>query len=244
VKIAETILQTGQVTCHNARGESIACADSGQDAEFRKGLCWPARRFAPQGGRALDELTGLVWSRDANLPEYPLTWPEALEWVTSCNHEKTFGCRDWRLPNRRELRSLISHQEKRPALPAGHPFIHVFPSWYWSSTSATINPAHAWYVNMDGGRMFYGGKDQSFFVWPVRGACNSVVPRTGQRHCYDETGVEIPCPGSGQDNEQRCGLEWPEPRFEAARDTVLDHLTSRCWSRLAASQHQRVGITR
>lgn len=29
-------------------------------------------------------------------------------------------------------------------------------------SSAAISPSHAWYVSMDGGRMFYGGTDQSF----------------------------------------------------------------------------------
>lgn len=71
------------------------------------------------------------------------------------------------------------------------------------------------------------------FFTPRRRACNGVVPGTGQRHCYDEMGVEIPCPGSGQGNEQRRGVEWPEPRFDATCDTVLDHLTSKCWTRLA-----------
>jgi hypothetical protein len=85
------------------------------------------------------------------------------------NREQRFGQRDWRMPNRRELRSLLSLQAKLPALPEGHPFIDVFNGWYWTSTTATISPAHAWYVALDGARMFYGGKDQSFMLWPVRG---------------------------------------------------------------------------
>lgn len=235
VKTAQTILQTGQLTCHDARGERIACIGSGQDAEYRKGLEWPESRFLPQGGVVLDKLTGLVWSRDANPAEYPLTWPEALYWVDRINDEQMLGFRDWRLPNRRELRSLISHQSKRPALPANHPFVNLFSNWYWSSTTAAVSPAHAWYVDMDGGRMFYGGKDQSFMLWPVRGAGSSILPATGQGHCYDEMGIEIPCQCSSQDGEQRYGVPWPEPRFKVEDDSVTDHLTGMYWTRLADS---------
>ena len=32
----------------------------------------------------------------------------------------------------------------------------------------TDSPAHAWYVALDGARMYYGGKDQSFMLWPAR----------------------------------------------------------------------------
>lgn len=59
---------------------------------------------------------------------------------------------DWRLPNRRELRSLLSFQIRRPPLPPGHPFDGVFPSWYSTSTSVAVAPNHAWYVNLDGAR--------------------------------------------------------------------------------------------
>ncbi len=52
----------------------------------------------------------------------------------------------------------------------------VFNGWYWTSRAAAISPAHAWYVALDGARMFYGGKDQSFM--PVRTA-NSVTAPCG-----------------------------------------------------------------
>ena len=152
-------LQTGQRTCHEVSGDEISCQGSGQDAEFIKGIPWPPRRFEIANGTVVDRLTGLVWLQDANLAEYPLTWQEALEFVADMNHQHVLGYQDWRLPNRRELRSLVSHQTKQPALPEDHPFKNVFQGWYWSSTTAAISPAHAWYVHMEGARMFYGGKD-------------------------------------------------------------------------------------
>jgi len=35
------------------------------------------------------------------------------------NRGTHLGFSDWRLPNRRELRSLLDHQTRRPALPGG-----------------------------------------------------------------------------------------------------------------------------
>lgn len=229
LRAVSCILQTGQHSCHDAAGREITCRGSGQDGEFHIGSPWPEPRFETRGDTVLDRLTGLCWSRDANLAEFPLTWAEAFACVDALNQAGALGHRDWRLPNRRELRSLLCHQASRPALPAGHPFLHVFPGWYWTSTSAAISPAHAWYVHMDGGRMFYGGKDQSYLLWPVRGAGNGVLPATGQRSCYDTTGAEIPCAGSGQDAALGQGRPWPRPRFIPQADGVLDALTGLVW---------------
>lgn len=226
-------LQTGQKTCHDSLGWDIPCAGSGQDAEFSQGVPWPQPRFEARDQIVLDQLTGLVWPRDANPAEFPLTWQEAFDFVARMNRDGALGYSDWRVPNRRELRSLVSHQTSRPALSAGHPFRNVFASWYWTSTSAVIRPAHAWYVHMEGARMFYGGKDQSYLVWPVRGAGNSILPVTGQGRCFDVSGREIPCGGSGQDGELRTGHAWPALRFSVVGDGVIDQLTGLGWRRRA-----------
>ncbi len=177
----------------------------------------------------LDRLTGLVWSRDALPAGFPLEWQEALEFVADLNARAWLGRWDWRLPNRRELRSLMSYQSRMPALPEGHPFVNVFSGWYWSSTTAAIAPNHAWYVHMEGARMFYGGKDQSYMVWPVRGRGNGLLAATGQRDCFDAGGNPVPCAGSGQDGELRMGRAWPLHRFEVTETGVLDRLSGLLW---------------
>lgn len=224
-------LWTGQRSCHDVAGREIPCAGSGQDAETRRGSPWPDPRFQVTGELVTDAATGLIWTRRANYGEFPMTWAEALDFVRAMNRERAFGHADWRLPNRRELRSLISLQTRKPALPERHPFADVFLGWYWSSTTAMISPAHAWYVHLEGGRMFYGGKDQSYLVWPVRGEGNGTLPVTGQRRCFDSDGEEIPCAGSGQDAEWCRGRPWPSPRFEPQGETVLDRLTGLHWRR-------------
>jgi hypothetical protein len=223
-------LSTGQHSCHDREGAPVPCPGSGQDGAFKAGQPWPEPRFAVTEEQVEDRLTGLIWPQNANPGDFPLNWQEALAYVSELNASHYLGHNDWRLPNRRELRSLISHQTRRPALPDPHPFIEVFANWYWSSTSAAQHPDHAWYVNLDGGRMFYGGKDQAYMVWPVRGQGNGLLPRTGQRQCYDSQGRLIDCADSGQDGEHLNGRDWPTPRFETQADgTILDRLTGLLW---------------
>ena len=224
---------TGQHSCHDQEGRQIPCAGSGQDGEIRAGIPWPEPRFRLEGELVLDRLTGLQWPQDAAPAEFPLTWEEALAFVRTLNDENWLGQNDWRLPNRRELRSLMSYQTRRPALPEGHPFRNLFSGWYWTSTTAAIAPEHAWYVHMEGARMFFGGKDQSYMVWPVRGAGNGLLAATGQRRCHGPSGNLMECAGSGQDGEYRMGRPWPEPRFEVRGSWVLDQLTGLRWRRQA-----------
>ena len=223
------ILQTGQQTCYDEHGRELDCVRTSQDGRFRHGLAWPEARFQTDDQLVLDRLSGLVWPRDANLGEFPMTWPEAMEFVAGMNREQSLGFTDWRLPNRRELRSLVSYQAKRPALPQGHPFVNVVLGWYWTSTSAAINPAYAWYVHMEGARMFYGRKDQYYLTWPVRAGDSGRFFHTGQGRCHDQHGRETDCTGTLQDGAIRFGTAWPWPRFLVREDSVLDKLTGLHW---------------
>ena len=226
-------LNTGQSSCYQTDGAEIACAGSGQDAEEAPGIPWPEPRFISFGGVVRDALTGLVWTEKANFTELPVDWPEALDQVRRMNRESFAGHRDWRLPNRRELRSLISYQTRDPALPRPHPFRDVFLGWYWTSTTAAIHPAYAWYVHLEGGRMFYGRKTEYRLLWPVRGPGIGVLPRTGQQRCFDVDGTPIQCRETGQDGDLQAGVQWPEPRFRAYAERVFDGLTGLTWSRRA-----------
>lgn len=227
------LLQTGQKNCYDEAGQEIVCRGSGQDGEYRSGAPWPEPRFVVLDETVCDRLTGLLWTRDANPNGFPVAWQEALDLIAAMNRDNYLGSSDWRLPNRLELRSLMSYQSKKPALPAGHPFVNIFLGWYWSSTSAAINPAYAWYVHLEGARMFYGRKDQYYLFWPVRGTGNGLLHCTGQTQCYDSRGRTISGQGSGQDGELRLGHPWPVPRFAPEEAIVLDRLTNLLWTRRA-----------
>jgi hypothetical protein len=159
-----------------------------------------------------------------------MPWREAFGWLEELNRSGFGGRRDWRLPNRRELRSLISYQTRDPALPTGHPFLRPFLSWYWSSTSAARHRRYAWYVHLEGGRMFFGRKDEDHLVWPCRGV-SAVLPATGQAESFHDAGAA----GAdvADDGRLRAGVPWPEPRFELRGEVVCDRLTGLDWTRSA-----------
>lgn len=163
-------LGTGQTSCHDEVGRIIPCAGSGQDAEFRAGIPWPAPRFEVRREIVLDRLTGLIWTRHANLAEYPMTWPETLDFVAGMNRERALGFSDWRLPNINELESLVDCSAHGPALPVGHPFNNV-RDVYWSSTTSLYEPDWAWALYLDKGAVGVGQKRQAWFcVWAVSNA--------------------------------------------------------------------------
>ena len=232
-RLSNTLAATGQAGCYDTEGQVIPCDGTGQDAAYRRGAGWDdEQRLQIQNHQVTDTLTGLIWPRDANIAEFPVNWQEALDLAQQLNRQVYLGATDWRLPNRRELRSLISHQTGKPALPQPHPFKNLFQHWYWSSTSFAGSPRHAWYVSLHGGRMFYGGKDQSFMFLPVRGRGNELILASGQRDCFDVNGDSLTdCAGSGQDGEYQFGRSWPVPRFEPNETGIKDHLTGLVWHR-------------
>nr|WP_320009739.1 DUF1566 domain-containing protein [uncultured Desulfobulbus sp.] len=227
------ILSSGQQSCFEQTGQEKNCTGTGQDGEFCRGIAWPKPRFRVEDTVVFDQLSGLYWTRSVNIGGFPCTWNEAFEQVAALNQEQYGGYGDWRLPNRNELHSLLSYADKKPALPAGHPFTDIFLGWYWTSTTAAINPAYAWAVQLEGARLFYGRKDQAYLFWPVRGEGNGHVPETGQQLCFDHQGQRIACANTGQDGELRLGTAWPQPRFALKDDLVTDHLTGLTWARTA-----------
>jgi hypothetical protein len=103
------------------------------------------------------------------------SWIIALSYSNSledgeCELTDGSSAGDWRLPNHRELYSLIDAKENAPALPSGHPFTNVEFNFYWSSTTTASYTGDAWLVNMNAGNVYNLTKASgSFYVWPVRG---------------------------------------------------------------------------
>ena len=164
------LLVTDQTTCFDAHGNEIDCRGSGQDGESGGQRPTTADRFHPSGDVIEDRWTGLQWHQNANLPEFPLSWPEAFDYIRQMNAAAVAGINHWRLPARGELFSLVSHQNINPALPENHRFVDVFNGYYWTQTECARLPSQAWYIHLGGGRVYRGMKHGSYMVWPVAGA--------------------------------------------------------------------------
>ena len=100
--------QTGQTTCSDESGSVISCTDTGQDGDELVGVAWPSPRFTDNGDSTVtDNLTGLVWTLDANLSGTS-TWLDSLIYVAGMNAGTypNYGYTDWRIPSINDLKAL------------------------------------------------------------------------------------------------------------------------------------------
>lgn len=173
--------KTGQTTYYGDR----------DDGELQRGVAWPNPRFTDNNnGTVTDNLTNLVWLKNANCAGTTRNWTTALSDITSLNTAGTMNGNlcgdtsnggshqtDWRLPNVLELMSLVAWGYSNPALAntagtakwsEGQPFTGVQSSSYWSSTTFADNTVYAWFVFMGYGSVSYSFKTSTYPVWPVR----------------------------------------------------------------------------
>ena len=157
------VSQTGQTLCYDAYNNVIQCTATGQDGAYGAGVAWPTSRFFDNlDGTISDQFTDLMWTTNAATagpdpattpdPTFCVagvvkTWEDALTFVKTCLNSATspyLGYRDWRLPNKNELASLLDRSQSNPSIPAGHPFLNVVTSGtyptaagHWTSTTST-----------------------------------------------------------------------------------------------------------
>ena len=230
--------KTGQTDCYNAAGGVIDCAGTGQDGNFQEGATWPASRFTDHGnGTVTDELTGLMWTKDANAPGpsacYPggyKPWHGTYTHIQCMNDRSYLGYNNWRLPNRKELRSLVDYSRSSPALPPGHPFLNVQTDYeYRSSTGVAYltGSAYSWVVSIDTGDISTGWNGHGYYIWPVRGG-----PRYYGVHIVKQgagTGLITSIP-SGIDCGATCSAEFIEGRVITLTASPSEGSTFSGWS--------------
>ena len=91
-------------------------------------------------GTITDRATGLMWMK--NDSGKPMNWQEALAWAENLNDA---GYSDWRLPNAKELQSIVDYDRAPDATkrsqrgPAIDPVFNLTEpeSWFWTSTTHT-----------------------------------------------------------------------------------------------------------
>jgi len=175
---------------HAASGD-----DLGDDASVSAG--WPGKGQAETGRWSLvayggqnimvqDKATGLIWQRRGDMPsstnnsesggstQSSCLWEAAFDYVESLNADSYGGRTDWRLPNIKELMSIVNYQFFNPATyteanGTGY-FTATQSDLYWSSTTYAGFTGLAWYVDFYGGDVNVGDKTSvTYYVRAVRG---------------------------------------------------------------------------
>ena len=118
-----------------------------------------------EDGTVTDTSTGMMWQQ-ATTSE-GLGWEEAL---CHCDALSLAEFSDWRLPNWKELQSIVSYETDDPAINTTY-FPNTFVSGYWSST--TYLPGHmpsslAQTISFSGGSDSWAGKYSDNYVRCVR----------------------------------------------------------------------------
>lgn len=182
---------TGQVTCYDAAGAAITCgnAPAGQDAEYTSANSFTCNMSSTSyadnsNGTVTDNCTGLMWKKCSE-PDTSTTTcggtPSTYTWanaLSQCEGLSFAGHTDWRLPNIKELFSIVV--EEYAAITgvkaAGAPYINqtVFPAtvsnFYWSSTTYPAGgTSDALSVYFGNGNVGTAGKTSNYWVRCVRG---------------------------------------------------------------------------
>lgn len=100
----------------------------------------------------LDRATGLMWAADGNAAGCNngaiITWANAIIYANGLTFA---GFIDWRLPNVKELVTIVDFELALPAIEEP-PFANTTNLFYWSSTTYFLDTLNAWTVKFNIGQ--------------------------------------------------------------------------------------------
>ncbi|SEH07322.1 Lcl C-terminal domain-containing protein [Candidatus Venteria ishoeyi] len=189
----------------DGRIKGYGIALHGQDKTFyvqcvRGNSAYGQNSFTDNGDATIsDKASGLMWAQNDN--GSGLSWEDALAWVTQQNAAAYLGYSDWRLPNIKELQSLVDYT-RSPDTTGSAAIDPLFNAsaisneagqsdyaYYWSSTthinSGPVPGANAAYISF--GRAI--GSMNSGSTWiDVHGAgAQRSDPKTGDAADYPQS---------------------------------------------------------
>ena len=142
----------------------------------------PTERFIQEkDGTVVDKVTGLMWQQCTiglngenceSGEASKFTWAEALQYPSQKESLATFaGHDDWRMPNIRELTSIIEVQCAGPSINTT-----VFPNTpsehVWSSSPYDFYPHYSWFLNFSDGIHTYSERIDKKVIRLVRNTIN------------------------------------------------------------------------
>jgi hypothetical protein len=172
-----------------------------------------------------------MWLKDINCFT-SADWQSALDVVKglnknplllNCSELTAAGYEDWALPNRNELRSLISYSVDLPALATDFPADSI-QAYYWTSTSVASHPEMAFDIYMGTGALNISPKRDKKYVWPVRPANGRMARQRvpDKTQTMELTAEHYLLRPIGN----RIDIDWPAKRFTDHGDgTVIDNIT-------------------
>lgn len=136
-------------------------------------------RFAPlaDNTQVLDRYTGLIWKRCSEGQAWNGTMCTGS--ATTHTHEQAMSLAGqattgWRLPNVRELSSLLDLGCHNPAIDRvafpNTPYQTYPQSYFWTTTPLTYSNSYAWMVGFSDGAVDNGGRSGARHVRLVRSA--------------------------------------------------------------------------
>ena len=126
-------------------------------------------------GIVTDTRTGLMWKQCSEGQSWSpgacsgtasgFTWSQSLAWADAATFA---GHADWRVPNVKELSSLVEDCRINPAI--NHALFPNTPSsLFWSASPSAHSSAGAWFVSFSYGDAYYSHRSNGYHVRLVRG---------------------------------------------------------------------------
>ena len=111
-----------------------------------------------------DTKTGLIWQDNKAAKTVEKDWSGAKRY---CRNLSLDGKSDWRLPDIKELQSIVDIKKYNPTIKNG--FKNVASRYYWSSSPYVSYDSNAWYVFFLSGSTDRSDKSDKYYVRCVRG---------------------------------------------------------------------------